>query len=163
MRARGRVEIDAAPVPILVAALGRRMLGLAGRETDGTTLWMVGPEHDPRPHHAHDHRGGDSSRPVCAAELAGVNICVTSDPDDVPGAGGRVPAVYGTLPVLCRARRRGRGRAEDLLVVGDEDVVEGGLRAYAAAGATDARVSIHAGTDEELERCAVLRSVALTV
>src|SRR5215471_6867216 len=44
LRARGKLAIEAAPCPILVAALGPRMLELAGREADGTILWMVGPK-----------------------------------------------------------------------------------------------------------------------
>lgn len=42
-QARLGLEVpDAKPVPILVAALGDRMLKLAGRHTDGTILWMTG-------------------------------------------------------------------------------------------------------------------------
>jgi 5,10-methylenetetrahydromethanopterin reductase len=165
VRARGRVEIDAAPIPILVAALGRRMLALAGRETDGTTLWMVGPNTirdriTPTITEAATAAGRSAPR-----ILAGVNICVTGDPDAARVRAADALAVYGTLPAY-RAVLDAEGAAapEDLLVAGDEDAVEAGLRSYAAAGATDVRVSIHAGTDEELERSrAVLRSVALTV
>ena len=35
---------DAAPVPVLVAALGPAMLKLAGRLADGTITWMTGPK-----------------------------------------------------------------------------------------------------------------------
>src|SRR5262245_61272206 len=44
IRVRGKLAIEAAPVPLLVAALGPRMLELAGRAADGTVLRMVGPK-----------------------------------------------------------------------------------------------------------------------
>ena len=34
---------------VMIAALGDQMLKVAGRRTDGTILWCVGPEDDPRP------------------------------------------------------------------------------------------------------------------
>src|SRR5262249_2096886 len=40
---RGRLSIEAPACPILVAALGEKMLDLAGQEANGVTLWMVGP------------------------------------------------------------------------------------------------------------------------
>ncbi|MGE0383364.1 MAG: TIGR03564 family F420-dependent LLM class oxidoreductase, partial [Gammaproteobacteria bacterium] len=41
---RGPLDVpDAAPVPVLVAALGPRMLEIAGRMTQGTLTWMTGP------------------------------------------------------------------------------------------------------------------------
>ena len=39
----GSVAVAAAPVPVLVAALGPRMLELTGRVADGTVTWMTGP------------------------------------------------------------------------------------------------------------------------
>ena len=41
---RGQMAIEASAPPILLAALGPRMLDLAGREAEGTALWMVGPK-----------------------------------------------------------------------------------------------------------------------
>src|SRR3954451_20522849 len=39
----GSVAVKAAPVPVLVAALGPRMLELTGHVADGTVTWMTGP------------------------------------------------------------------------------------------------------------------------
>ena len=41
--AHGWLTIDAAPCPVLLAALGPRMLDLAGRVAEGTTLGSCGP------------------------------------------------------------------------------------------------------------------------
>src|SRR5665213_3171183 len=40
----GPLQIKAPKAPVLVAALGTAMLGLAGRLADGTVTWMTGPE-----------------------------------------------------------------------------------------------------------------------
>ena len=42
--ARGTVDVRAPAPEVLVAALGPKMLELAGRVADGTVTWMVGPK-----------------------------------------------------------------------------------------------------------------------
>jgi 5,10-methylenetetrahydromethanopterin reductase len=162
VRVRGRVEIDAAPPPILIAALGPRMLDLAGSEADGTTLWMVGPNTigdriAPRITAAASAAGRTQPR-----VLAGVNICVTDDADAARAHAAQQLALYGTLPAY-RAMLDAEGVAgpEDLLIAGDEDAVAEGLLAYARAGATDVRVSVVTGSDTDAVRTrALLRTLA---
>ena len=109
LRARGRLAIEAAPPPLLVAALGPRMLELAGREADGTVLWMVGPKTVAQ-HIAPRIRDAAAKADRPAPRIvAGVPVCVT---DDVAAA--RRFAVerlgsYGRLPAY-RADARPRGR-----------------------------------------------------
>jgi F420-dependent oxidoreductase-like protein len=161
VRVRGRVEVDATPPSILVAALGPRMLDLAGRDAEGTTLWMVGPNTireriAPR----------ITAAAVAAAKtppriLAGVNICVTDDPGAARAQAAQQLALYGTLPAY-RAMLDAEGVAgpEDLLIAGDEDTVTEGLLAYAQAGTTDVRVSVVAGSDTDAARThALLRTL----
>ena len=161
VQVRGRVEIDAPAPPILVAALGPRMLDLAGREADGTTLWMVGPN---------TIRERVAPRIMAAARaagrpapriLAGVNVCVTDDPGAARARAAEQLALYGTLPAY-RAMLYAVGvhGPEDLLIAGDEDTVAAGLDAYAHAGATDVRVSVIAADERETARTrALLRSL----
>ena len=41
----GAIDVsDASPAPLLIAALGDHMLKIAGSMTDGTILWMTGPD-----------------------------------------------------------------------------------------------------------------------
>ena len=162
VRVRGRVEIEAPPPPVLVAALGPRMLDLAGREADGTTLWMVGPN---------TIRDRITPRVTAAARasgraapriLAGVNVCVTDDPAAARARAAEQLALYGTLPAY-RAMLDAEGVAgpEDLLVAGDEDTAAAGLDAYARAGATDVRVSVIATDERDIARTrALLQSLA---
>ena len=58
---------DLPPVPVLVAALGPKMLELAGTVTDGTVTWMTGPATLADAHRAGDHRGRRTRGPARAA------------------------------------------------------------------------------------------------
>jgi len=153
VRVRGRVEIDAPPPPVLIAALGPRMLDLAGREADGTTLWMVGPrtirEHVvPRITSAATEAGRPAPR-----ILAGVNVCVTDDPHTARARAATQLALYGTLPAYRAVLdTEGVGGPEDLLIAGDEETVTRGLDAYERAGATDVRVSVIAENENDAAR-----------
>ncbi len=161
VRARGRLEVEAPPPPVLVAALGPRMLRLAGREADGTALWMVGrrtvAEHIvPTIIAAAEEAGRPAPR-----VLAGVSACVTDDPGAARERAATEQAVYATLPAY-RAMFEAEGvdGPADLLIAGDEDHVAAGLRAYSEAGATELRVSVLAGDEVERDRTrAVLRSL----
>ena len=157
LRARGRLALDAAPPPLLVAALGPRMLELAGREADGTVLWMVGPttvgEHiAPRIRDA----AAKADRPAPRI-VAGVPVCVT---DDVAAARrfaverlgdyGRLPAYRAMLdregsPVRRTSWSRATSRG-----------CASGSRRYAAAGTTDLRAAPLCATSEETERTRAL-------
>ena len=64
----GPLQIDAPPPPVLVAALGRTMLRLAGTLASGTITWMTGPDTIEGAHHPHYQR---SSRPSWSPEATG--------------------------------------------------------------------------------------------
>ncbi|MFQ5507107.1 MAG: TIGR03564 family F420-dependent LLM class oxidoreductase, partial [Planctomycetota bacterium] len=72
---------DAAPVPCIVAALGPRMLGVAGRLADGTATWMVGR----KTLAAHTvptitKAAAEAGRPAPRI-MAALPVAVTNDPD----------------------------------------------------------------------------------
>ena len=159
--ARGRLAIDAPPCPILIAALGPRMLDLAGREADGTTLWMVGPrtvaEHiAPRIRDAAAAAGRPSPR-----ILAGVPVCVTDAPDRARSFAAEQLKLYSQLPAYRAVlEREGVKGPEDLLATGTEESVREQLAAFAQAGATELRVGALCPTSEESERTrALLRAL----
>jgi 5,10-methylenetetrahydromethanopterin reductase len=155
--ARGQLAIDAPPCPILVAALGPRMLDLAGREADGTTLWMVGArtvgEHiSPRIRAAAAAAGRPDPRIV-----AGVPVCVSDAPDRARAFAAEQLKLYSQLPAYrAMLEREGVKGPEDLLLTGPEDSVREQLVAFARAGATDLRVGALCPTSEESERTRVL-------
>jgi F420-dependent oxidoreductase-like protein len=159
---RGRLEIEAPPPPILVAALGPRMLELAGREADGTTLWMVGPRTlaahvAPRIREAAAAAGRPSPRIV-----AGVPVCVTDAPERARAFAAARLKPYGQLPAYrAMLEREGASGPEDLLAAGSEDAVRERLAAFEAAGASDLRAGALCATEAEAERTrALLRTLA---
>src|SRR5262245_60673237 len=153
IRVRGRLAIDAAAPPVLVAALGPRMLELAGREAEGTVLWMVGPK-TVRSHIAPRIRdaAAKADRPEPRI-VAGVAVCVTDDPTAARSLAGQKLAVYGGLPAYrAMLEREGVTGPADLLVTGSESQVRETLAGYAAAGATDLRAGALCATPDEAER-----------
>lgn len=123
---------------VMLAALGPQMLDIAGRRTDGTILWLVGPrtiaEHiAPRLNDAAASAGRSAPRVVCS-----LPVCVT---DDEPGARaliGQFLDGYQDLPSYrAMLDREGAEGPADVAVVGTEAQVNDALAALAAAGTTD--------------------------
>ncbi len=128
----------AGPFPILVAALGERMLGVAGRKAAGTVTWMTGRKTleshiVPKITRAAEEAGRPAPRVV-----AGVQVALTPDVDAARERAARVFAIYPTLPSY-RAMLdiEGAGSAADLVIAGDEAAVERQIRSYFDAGATE--------------------------
>ncbi len=151
--ARGRLSIEAPPCPILIAALGERMLDLAGREADGVTLWMVGARTVadyvvPRVAEAAARAGRPSPR-----ILAGCLVCVTDAADAARAIAAEQLRMYGVLPAYrVTLAREGLAGPEGLLIVGTEAEVRDRIAAYESAGATDVRVNALCATQAEAER-----------
>ncbi|MEU4574979.1 TIGR03564 family F420-dependent LLM class oxidoreductase [Nonomuraea sp. ATR24] len=144
LRANVRLGTPGAGLPVLVAALGPRMLRLAGTVADGTVLWMTGPKTvaghiAPTINAAAEEAGRERPRIVCT-----LPVCVT---DDAPAARARADeifAMYGKLPsyraMLDREGAEGPG---DVAVIGDEDSVREQIEGLAAAGVTDFVASVY--------------------
>ena len=138
-RARG----TAAEVPVLVAALGRRLLRVAGELTSGTITWManaraVGEHVAPRILTA----AADAGRPP-ARIVAGLPVAVHDDAEEARAAAEAQFGFYGALPNYQRILAIGgvTGPAE-AAIVGNEAQVENQLRALFDAGATDVWASV---------------------
>jgi len=133
----------AEPVPLLVAALGDRMLQLAGRYTDGTILWMTGPatiESHIRPKLV--AAAEQAGRPVPRI-VAGMPIAVTDDADSAREAIGTSLAMYGTLPSYrAMLDKEGAAGPADIAIVGDEAAVGDQIGRLRDAGVTDFNAAI---------------------
>jgi F420-dependent oxidoreductase-like protein len=151
--AHGELDLPVTPCPLLVAALGPRLLELAGARADGTITWMTGPA-----------TLSDHTVPVVGAAareagrpppeiVVGVPVCVTGDPVTARAYAGRVYAAYGQQP-SCRAMldREGLDGPEDLAVIGDEAAVSVQLRRFFAAGATQLAVAEFGPTIDDRRR-----------
>ncbi len=151
---------DRQPCPVLVAALGPKMLELAGRVADGTVTWMTGPA-----------TLGSYTVPtiVAAAERAGrpaprvvasLPVCVTTATDQARERAAKDFQVYGFLPSYrAMLDREGAAGPADVAIVGDEPTVTRELRRLAEAGVTEFVASVYGSSDERAATRAVLKSM----
>ena len=143
------LNIPCEPVPVVLAALGPRMLELAGRETAGTHVGQTGPK-TIASHTAPiiNEVAAAAGRPAPRI-IALVNVCVTDDPDALrefarPGSAG-----YAALPSYrAMLDREGVDDAVDLVLAGSMEEIADGLASYVTAGATDLRIGVVAPDDD---------------
>jgi F420-dependent oxidoreductase-like protein len=128
----------AEPCPVLIAALGPRMLKLAGEVADGTITWMTGPAT------LADHIVPEISRAASAAGrpapriVSGLPVCVTEDADAARQHAAKAFAIYGHLPSYrAMLDREGAAGPADVAIVGSEADVAKAVEALADAGVTD--------------------------
>ena len=123
---------------VMLAALGPQMLDIAGRRTDGTILWLVGPktiaEHiAPRLNDAAAAAGRQPPRIVCS-----LPVCVTENAPAARALIGQLLDGYQDLPSYrAMLDREGAAGPGDVAVVGNEARVNEALAALAEAGTTD--------------------------
>lgn len=136
--AMGPAQPPAHPVPVLIAALGPRLLRVAGEKADGTVLWMgnaraIADHVRPRIDKAAAAAGRPTPRVV-----AGLPVAVHDDVDEARTVAAEQFAVYGTLPnyqrLLAHGGVDGPGQAA---IVGDEASVAEQLQGLLDAGASD--------------------------
>lgn len=125
-------------VPVLLAALGPRLLRVAGEKADGTVLWMgnaqaIESHVAPRINAAAESAGRPAPRIV-----AGLPVAVHDDVDEARKVAAEQFVVYGTLPNYRRLLDHGgaAGPAE-AAIVGDEASVAAQIQGLFDAGATD--------------------------
>ncbi len=160
-RVNASIEVPgSAPCSVLVAALGEKMLEVAGTLADGTMTWMTGP--DTIASHTVPtitKVTQDAGRPAPRIAV-GMPVCVTDDVDAARARAAEVFQVYGFLPSYrAMLDREGAAGPADIAIVGSEDEVRAGIRAVEDAGATDfAAVEFGAGADRTRTR-ELLRSL----
>jgi F420-dependent oxidoreductase-like protein len=131
---------DVTPTPVMLAALGPRMLELAGSRTDGTILWMaderaIGSHIAPTLNAAAEAAG----RPTPRIQ-AGIPVCLCGD-DEVDVAIARTNRVLSEAEVSPNYQKLlDQGDATtvgDLLAAGSEVSIEKRIRSFEDAGTTD--------------------------
>jgi F420-dependent oxidoreductase-like protein len=129
---------EGAEIPVLVGALGPRLLRVAGAYTAGTILWMANATAI-ESHVAPLIRkaAADAGRPAPRI-VAGLPVAVHDDVAEARSAGARMYQAYGNLPNYQRILAHGgiAGPA-DAVIVGDEASVTAQVQALFEAGATD--------------------------
>lgn len=128
----------ASPVPTLIAALGDHMLKIAGRDAEGTVLWMTGPQTiethvGPKLRAAAQEAGRSEPRIV-----AGLPIVLTNEPDAAREAIGNMLAMYGQLPSYrAMLDKEGAAGPADVALVGDEKALDAEIARLRDIGVTD--------------------------
>jgi F420-dependent oxidoreductase-like protein len=146
---------------VFLAALGPRMLELAGAVTTGAATWLVGPrtlEEVTVPTVA--KAAAASGRPEPRV-LVSLPFLLTDD----PGAGRQVAAAefdrYGRLPVYAAVlRQEGVERASELAHVGDERAITAAVGRLRDLGVTDLQLTAFGDPEQQartLEFMATLR------
>lgn len=123
---------------VVVAALGPRMLALAGTRTAGTVTWMTGP----RTLASHivpsiTAAAGEAGRPAPRV-VACLPVCVTDDEAAARERAASTFQLYGFLPSYrAMLDLEGVEGPADVAVVGDEATVAGAIRGLAEVGVTE--------------------------
>ncbi|WP_132992885.1 TIGR03564 family F420-dependent LLM class oxidoreductase [Gordonia zhaorongruii] len=161
---RGAMTLQgvAAP-PVYFAALGPKMLELAGRRTSGTVTWMTGPKT------LRDHviptlkqSAADAGRPDGSVRtVAMLPVSVTDDADGARASAAKQFAMYDGLPSYkSMLDREGFAGPADAAIIGDESTVAERIRELESFG-VDEYVGILFDRDPEVRARtrALLRSI----
>ncbi|MEM9176422.1 MAG: TIGR03564 family F420-dependent LLM class oxidoreductase [Myxococcota bacterium] len=144
---------EAQPVSVVLAALGPKMLALAGARSDGTSLWMTGPktvEEYVRPTiEAAAKEAGRASPRI----ISGLPVVLTNDEaagreriSELMDAYNTIPSYRGVLD------REGAASPGDVALVGDEGRLDEQLARLRDAGVTDLNAAIIPIDDGATER-----------
>lgn len=151
----GRTEPVQHPVPVLLSALGPRLLRVAGEQADGAILWMA----QARAIEEHvvpkiTKAAADAGRPEPRI-VAGLPVAVHGDRAEARQAAGFWSTAFRDMPNYQRILERGGfSDAADAAISGDEKSVAAQLQALIDAGATDIWASVFTVGSNKAERAA---------
>jgi F420-dependent oxidoreductase-like protein len=127
------------PPPIVLAALGPRMLELAGERADGVAIWLGGPRFLEEFALPRIQAGASrADRAVPPRVFSGLPVVVTSDADGAREAAQRFLGLSSKLPAYRAVlEREGVETPSEVAIVGDEEKVARELEHIAALGIPD--------------------------
>ena len=142
------LAIEASDTPVLLAALGPKMLRFAGGHLAGTTLGQCGPQTIADyviPALQEGAAAAGRTEPVRVMAL--VRVCLTDDHAGARQHAEEVSSFYQSFPSYQRViQKEGLAHPADLHVIGNWQQILDSLAAYAEAGVTDLRVEASAHT-----------------
>jgi F420-dependent oxidoreductase-like protein len=155
--ARAKLDIDDIAVPIVLAALGPRMVEIGGRLSDGTVTWMTGPRSLAADIVPGLRRAAEAAERPAPRVIAGLPVCVT---DDVAGARDRFrPGLLTAMALPSYARMmalEGFDDPAELGLVGDEAAVSERIEQLASIGVTELLANVVGNPDEQARTVAHL-------
>ncbi len=129
--------VGTSPVSVVVAALGPKMIEVAGTYSDGTVTWMAGARGIADIATALSKAAAAAGRPAPRI-IAGIPVAVC---DDAPAGREAVLSTFARYDTLANYQgqyeREGSAGIVDQVVYGSEEVVLGRLREFRDAGATE--------------------------
>jgi len=136
---------DITPTPVLLAALGPRMLALCGERAEGTNLWMA----DERAIATHVvpnlARAAEAAHRPAPRVVAGIPVCLCAA-DEIDAAVARTNRILAEAEVSPNYQKlldHGDARTVgDILVAGEETTIVQRLQRFADAGVTDISVRV---------------------
>jgi F420-dependent oxidoreductase-like protein len=134
----GRAVTPAHPIPVLVSALGPRLLRLAGAVADGTVLWMA-PAKAIESHVAPKITAAatEAGRPAPRI-VAGLPVAVHDDEAEARSAAMAYSSAYAGMANYQRILELGGAtNPAEAAIVGNEAAVRSQLQSLLDAGATD--------------------------
>lgn len=154
LHAAGQLTVaDATPPPVLVAAMGPRMLALAGAMSDGTLLGWAGPV-NVRTHAAPAIRQAAEAAGRPAPRIGTVlPVCVTDDEQAARALAAELFVAYDNVPSYrIILDREGHATVAEAGLIGTEAQVTDRLAELADAGVTDFAAAVFAASEEERDR-----------
>jgi F420-dependent oxidoreductase-like protein len=141
------------PAPALVvAAMGPRMLGLAGSLADGTVVWLTGLRTVSQLVVPTITAAASAAGRPAPRVIVSLPVCVTADVSGAQAIAGVLYGMYNAMPSYrATLDREGVSSPVDVAVIGDASVVSAGVRRAFEAGATDFLARVF-GTPEDCAR-----------
>lgn len=152
------------PIPVLLGALGPRLLDVAGARAAGTVTWLANTRAierfvAPRINQAAAEAGRPAPRIV-----VGLPVGVHDDLGQARAAVAQQLSFYGSMSNYQRIMRRGAATGpEDVALLGDESSVTEQIAALFAAGATDlwaAPITIDGSPESKARAYSLLATLA---
>lgn len=129
---------NGSPVEVIVAALGPKMLEIAGQIADGTITWMTGRKTIESHIAPAIREAAERAERPAPRIVAGLPVCVIDDAEAARERARKIFSIYPTLPSYrAMMDREGVDDAGGIVIAGDESLVEAELKAYVAAGVTE--------------------------
>lgn len=164
LRANGSLSFQACRrMPVLVAALGPRMLRVAGESSDGVITWMTGlrtlSAHTvPRLTAAADAAGRAAPRVV-----ASLPVCLTTKQEEARELAARMFLIYRSLPnYRAMLDRENAEHSGDIALIGNEKDIAAEVGRLADAGVTDLNALVIGSEFEQARAHALLPALTDT-
>lgn len=163
LTAVGQVDLAGAPTPpVVLAALGPRMLELAGSLTDGTVTTWTGPKTLESAIVPRITKAAAAAGRPAPQVIAGLPVVVTSDVDATRDSITEAFAVANQVPAYRAVlEAEGVSGVADVCVIGDEEHVATALARFAQTGVTEFVAGAHGDADTQRRTIDLLTALRL--